>query len=209
MLTPEQSKAIDVWRRILADSYMIDRHRVEAIIAKAAHDLADQDEFDAASRETMEVNIAIHDAMNTSAVIQVLIAMNDADAGPAIKALAARSLSTTAIMSPDATDGERRACAAGFAAGVAFAMGQPRSSGGRATHDANYADAKAWVVAEWDRDGATGHSGNKSEFARLMVPRVKQRFNNSRGDPLDITARTIAADWLSHVRGKAGRKPKY
>jgi hypothetical protein len=55
--------------------------------------------------------------------------------------------------------------------------------------------ARDWVRQEWALHHDS-YSGNKSEFSRTYVARVKNEFQDSKGDPLIVTEKTIRDVWL-------------
>lgn len=60
--------------------------------------------------------------------------------------------------------------------------------------------AREYVCSEWSKN-AGEYENNKSAFARDYVRFVKQRFKDSKGDPLAVTERTIREEWLRGSRG--------
>lgn len=59
--------------------------------------------------------------------------------------------------------------------------------------------AKLFVQAEW-YEKAEAYKRNKSDFARTYVALIRDRFLDSKGDPLRVTEKTIRDVWLSPDR---------
>ena len=55
--------------------------------------------------------------------------------------------------------------------------------------------AKLFVQAEWHKN-ADAYKRNKSDFARNYVVLIRDQFQDSRGDPLRVTEKTIREVWL-------------
>lgn len=56
-------------------------------------------------------------------------------------------------------------------------------------------NARRWVEAEW-RLHRDEYKNNKSDFSRTYVKQVLQKFEDSKGDPLSISEKTIKEVWL-------------
>ena len=59
--------------------------------------------------------------------------------------------------------------------------------------------AKLFVQAEW-HEKAEAYKGNKSDFARTYVALILDQFQDTKGDPLQVTVKTIRDVWLSPGR---------
>jgi len=65
-------------------------------------------------------------------------------------------------------------------------------------------EARKWVVQEWVQHGVKEYGGNKSEFSRVYMGLVKQKFSDANGDPLSVTDKTIREQWLKTGSPDAG-----
>jgi len=59
--------------------------------------------------------------------------------------------------------------------------------------------AKLFVQSEW-HEKAEAYKRNKSDFARTYVALIRDRFRDTKGDPLRVTEKTIRDVWLSPSR---------
>jgi hypothetical protein len=64
--------------------------------------------------------------------------------------------------------------------------------------------AKLFVQAEWDEKGEA-YKRDKSDFARTYVGLVRDKFMDSKGDPLRVTEKTIREVWLSKFQSAVAR----
>lgn len=53
---------------------------------------------------------------------------------------------------------------------------------------------RTWVIDEWNR--RTNLAETKESFADRYSEQIRRKFKDSKGNPLDIKARTIETDWL-------------
>lgn len=62
--------------------------------------------------------------------------------------------------------------------------------------------AREWVYSEWLAKAAA-FGGNKSDFARVYVGLIRQKFRDSKGDPLAVTDKQVRDVWLrTHATGQ-------
>lgn len=89
-------------------------------------------------------------------------------------------------------------------AGIKISKKNSARVSAKASHEED-AEAKKWVQTEWSEHSAE-HGDNKTEFARIYVRLIAQKFKNKKGDPL-IRSEIFIKNALPKINNP-GRKKK-